>query len=57
MREGFRAKNATYMQEKKRSKTTYEKSLLELKKNRADTDEEKYFIFSLVSSFKKLNDK
>jgi len=31
-REGFRAKNATYMQQKKSSKTTYEESLLELKK-------------------------
>jgi len=53
------AKNATYYrQQKKRSKTTYEKSLLETikEKSRDDIDEDKYFLMSLVPSFKKLND-
>jgi hypothetical protein len=39
--EGLRAKNVTYMQQKKRSKTTYEESLLEIikEKSRDDIDE------------------
>ena len=52
------AKDATYRQQKKRPKTTYEESLLEIIKeeNRDDIDEEKYFFISLVPSFKKLKD-
>src|SRR5215469_11165412 len=59
MEEGSHAKNATYYrQQKKRSKTTYEESLLEIikEKSRDDIDEDKYFLMSLVPSFKKLND-
>jgi hypothetical protein len=59
MGEGSRAKNATYCrQQKKRSKTTDEESLLEIikGKSRDDIDEDKSFLMSLVPSFKKLND-
>ena len=59
MGEGSHAKNATYYrQQKKRSKTTYEESLLEIIKERSrdDIDEDKSFLMSLVPSFKKLND-
>jgi len=57
--EGSHAKNATYnRQQKKRSKTTDEESLLEIikEKSRDDIDEDKSFLMSLVPSFKKLND-
>jgi len=59
MGEGSRAKNATYCrQQKKRSKTTDEESLLEIikGKSRDDIDEDKSFLMPLVPSFKKLND-
>jgi len=59
MGEGSRAKNVTYYrQQKKRSKTTYEESLLEMikEKSRDEIDEDKSFLMSLVPSFKKLND-
>ena len=59
MGEGSHATNATYYrQQKKRSKTTYEESLLEIteEKSRDDIDEDKSFLISLVPSFKKLND-
>jgi len=58
MGEGFLGKNVTYMQQKKRSKTMYEESLLEIikEKSRVDMDEEKSFLLSLVSSFKKRNE-
>ena len=59
MGEGSHAKNATnYRKQKKRSKTTYEESLLEIikEKCRDDIDEDKSFLMSLVPSFKKLND-
>ena len=59
MGECSHAKNATYYsQQKKRSKTTYEESLLEIikEKSRDDIDEDKSFLISLVPSFKKLND-
>jgi hypothetical protein len=51
--------NATYCrQQKKRSKTTYEESLLEIikEKSRDDIDKDKCYLISLVPSFKKLND-
>ena len=59
MGEGSHTKNATYYrQRKKRSKTTYEESLLGIikEKSRDDIDEDKYFLIYLVPSFKKLND-
>ena len=58
MREGFRAKNAIYMQQTKCSKTSDEESLLEIikEKSRVDIDEENSFLLSLASSFKRLND-
>jgi hypothetical protein len=51
--------NATYYrQQKKRTKTTCEESLLEIirEKSRDVIDEDKSFLMSLVPSFKKLND-
>ena len=51
MGEGSHAKNAIYCgQQKKRSKTTYEESLLETvkEKSRDDIDEDKSFLMSLV---------
>jgi len=57
--EGSHAKNATYCgQQKKRSRTTYEESLLEIikEKSRDDIDKDNSFLMSLVPSFKKLND-
>jgi len=59
MGEGSHEKNTTYCgQQKKRSKTTNEESLLEIikEKSRDDIDEDKSFLMSLVPSFKKLND-
>jgi hypothetical protein len=59
MGEGSHAKNATYYrQQKKRSKTTYEESLLEIIKEKVETILMKInlFLMSLVPSFKKLND-
>jgi len=60
MGECSHAQNATYCrQQKKRSKTTYEESLLEIikEKSRDDIGEDKSFLMSLVPSSKKLNDK
>jgi hypothetical protein len=59
MGERSHAKDATYYrQQKKRSKTTYKESLLEIiqEKSRDDIDEDKSFLMSLVPSIKKLND-
>jgi hypothetical protein len=59
MGEGSHATNGTYYrQQKKRSKPTYEESLLKLieEKSRDDIDEDKYFLMSLVPSYKKLNE-
>jgi hypothetical protein len=58
MGEGSHATNATYYrQQKKPSKPTYEESLLKLieEKSRDDIDKDKYFLMSLVPSYKKLN--
>jgi hypothetical protein len=58
MGEGSHATNVTYnRQQKKRSKPTYEESLLKIIEEKSrDTDEDKSFLMSLVPSFKKLND-
>ena len=50
--------HSAYKQQKKRSKISYEESLLEIikEKSRDETDENKSFLISLVPSFKKLND-
>ncbi|GFG38972.1 hypothetical protein Cfor_12577, partial [Coptotermes formosanus] len=52
------AKAATYRQQKKCPKRTYEESLLEIikEKNRDHIDEDKSFLMSLVPAFRKLND-
>jgi hypothetical protein len=58
MGEGSHAKNVIYRQQKKRFKTTYEEFLLEIikEKSRDDIDEDKIYLMSLVTSFKKLNE-
>jgi hypothetical protein len=52
------AKAATYRQQKKRRKRTYEESFLEIIKenNRDYIDEDKSFLISLVPAFRKLDD-